>query len=419
MSIKEFILSFLSRKGAHVLFSFFFSKVANLVTVIVVTNLLSQTEYGNFVYAVSILGFLMPFMGGGIHQGLIRYGALSENQSQKKYLMQQTLWKGLQFSGLLVVILLLLAPLIAQNLPGATFYLSILSFQLIGLLLFQFVVAYCRLLGLNRLFAKIENINNVLLVFGNVTMAYLFQGPGYVISLVSIPFLVGLFFMFKLNLFQKSKNRSGTLPDFKKYISYGLSVSIGGVFAQLLYAVDILLLGNMLEDSEPLVAQYKVATIIPFSLLVIPIAIITTDFVKLVRAAETDKAYLKNYYLNYLKIFSGISILLFAFFYFFGEPLLGLFGKDYQQVPELMVIFAGGIVGGLLFRVPLGNILSAIGWPKINAIFSGIVLILNLIGSYIMIPKYGLIGAAIVTSVLMWFSGLLSLGAFWWFLKEK
>ncbi len=358
-------------------------------------------------------------MGGGIHQGLVRYGALSESQSQKKFLLQQTLWKGLQFSGILVALLLILAPWIAKNVPGAIFYLSLLSFQLIGLLLFQFVVAYCRLLRLNRLFAKIENINNVLLMLGNITMAFLFQGPGYVISLVSIPFLVGLFFMFKLNLFQKTESSSDTLPDFKKYISYGLSVSIGGVFAQLLFAVDILLLGNMLDASEPLIAQYKAATIIPFSLLIIPVAIITTDFVKLARASETNKPYLKSYYLNYLKIFSGISMLLFAFFYFFGESLLSLFGKDYQQVPELMVIFAGGVVGGLLFRIPLGNILSAIGWPKINAVFSGIVLILNLVGSYIMIPKYGLIGAAMVTSALMWFSGLLSLGAFCWFLQTK
>jgi O-antigen/teichoic acid export membrane protein len=97
---------------------------------------------------------------------------------------------------------------------------------------------------------------------------------------------------------------------------------------------------------------------------------------------------------------------------------LAVFGKDYEQVPELMVIFAAGVVGGLLFRVPLGNILSAIGWPKVNMLFSGIILLLNVVGSYYMIQHRGLVGAAMVTSALMWLSGLMSLAAFWWFCRE-
>jgi O-antigen/teichoic acid export membrane protein len=298
VSVQHFISSFLSRKGAHVLFSFFFSKVANFLVAVVVIRLLSKSEYGSIVYAVSILSFLIPFMGAGIHQGLIRYGALSEGQLQKKYLLQQTMWPGLKASGLLVGLVLLSVPFVTQNMSDAAFYLVVLSFQLLGLMLFQFAVIYCRLLGLNRLFAKIENINNAMLVIGNITMCYFFQGPGYVISLVLIPFLLGLFFMYRLKLFQLQQTVGVEKPDLKKYISFGLSMSIGSVMAQMLFAVDILLLGNMLPDSEELVAQYKAATIFPFSLLFIPVAIISSDFVKLVRAAENDKAYLKSYYFS-------------------------------------------------------------------------------------------------------------------------
>ncbi|MFK7810704.1 MAG: polysaccharide biosynthesis C-terminal domain-containing protein [Saprospiraceae bacterium] len=418
LSAKQFITSFLHRKGAHVLFSFFFNKVTSFLVVIAIVNLLPKSEYGYITYAVSTLGFLLPFMGAGLHQGLVRYGSLSEGQRQKKILAKATMWNALKWSSVFVIVLLLLSPFLTKNIPEASFYLSVLSFQFIGLLLFQFVAVYCRLLGLNRLYAKIENINNVLLVIGNIAMCFLLGGPGYVISMVSIPFIVALFFAFRLGLFSKEVEEERADIDWKEYIIYGLSVSIGGVLSQLLYSVDILLLGNMLENSEELIAQYKVATIFPFSLLFIPVAIVTTDFVKLARAAETDKAFIKNYYWNYLKLFSGVAALIFAFFWFFGESLLALFGKDYQQVPELMVIFAVGIVGGLLFRVPLGNILSAIGWPKINAVFSAIIVMLNVVGSYFMIQWYGIIGAAIVTASLMWLSGLLSLGALLWFLKK-
>ena len=145
----------------------------------------------------------------------------------------------------------------------------------------------------------------------------------------------------------------------------------------------------------------------------------TTDFVQLSRASEYNPSYLKTYYLNYLKLFSGISLALVVFFYFGSSTILKIFGKDYYEYPELMFIFSIGIAGGLLFRVPMGNMLSAIGWPKVNAILSVIILLINLVANYWMVTNYGTIGAAITTSALMWLSGFLSLGAFLYFLKQK
>ena len=95
-----------------------------------------------------------------------------------------------------------------------------------------------------------------------------------------------------------------------------------------------------------------------------------------------------------------------------------LFGKQYNNDYNLMFIFSFGIAGASLLRIPLGNILSAIGWPKINALNSFIVLIFNLILSYYLINKMGIIGAAIATTIMFWFSGILSLIAFIWYLKK-
>ena len=72
-----------------------------------------------------------------------------------------------------------------------------------------------------------------------------------------------------------------------------------------------------------------------------------------------------------------------------------------------------------LVGIPLGNLLSAIGWPKINALFSVIILVLNLITNYFMILHYGIEGAAITTAALMWLSGILSLGAFVFYLSKE
>lgn len=418
MNIRDFIQSFGQREGAYVLLATFFSKVVNFVVAIVVINLLSKTEYGLIAYAVTIISFIVPFMGAGIQQGLLRFGSLCQSQIEKKIFFHFALRRGLLYSLGIAIMVLIAIPFITVNMKGAAMYLGILSFQLIGLLLFQLVGIYCRLLNLNKLYSKIEITNSSFILLVNISLCWAFGGMGYVLGMVSVPFLIGLYYFFQLDLHRKVDHNRNKQFNERELLRYGMYMSLGGVLSQLLYAVDILIIGNVLQASE-LVAQYKASSIIPFNLLILPVAIMTTDFVQLARASANNRAYLKNYYLNYLKIFSGISIVLVVFFYFGSSTILKIFGKDYHEYPQLMFIFSIGIVGGLLFRVPMGNMLSAIGWPKINAIFSVIILLINVVASYFMVLNYGIIGAAITTSALMWLSGFLSLGAFIYFLRGK
>ena len=204
----------------------------------------------------------------------------------------------------------------------------------------------------------------------------------------------------------------------KELIKYGLQLSIANVISQLLYAVDILLIGNILMD-EKLVAQYKVANILPFSFLFLPIVVMTSDFVMLAKKSSTDKGYIRSYYLNYLKIFFVISIAMLLFFFLFSKELYTLFGEQYSDSNNLMFIFSVGVAGALLFRVPLGNIMSAIGWPKVNLVVSILTLIVNVFLSYYLLNLYGIEGVAYATAFLMWFSGLLFLGVFVFYIRKK
>ena len=421
----DFIKSFIARKGLFVMLSVFLAKLVNFIVTILVIRILSKGEYGFIAYGMTIISFVAPFAGAGMFQGLLRFGALSKGQLGKKVLFDITFRKGLKYSALMVILLILLSPLLSFNLPEGIFYLLILSFQILGLFIFLMIQVYCRLIHRNKLFAFLDIQNNLLLLVFNVSMCYFFGGMGYVISIVVIPLFLGLYYLKKLNLYPidfpkktYAKIKASFEFDSKELFYYGLYTSAGGLLAQLLFAIDILLIGNLLSDAE-LVAQYKASSIIPFSLLIIASAVMMTDFVKLASTSKKDKPALKRYYWNYLKIFSLISVGIILLFYFFSDFLLGLFGSAYQGHSRLMFIFALGVVGGILFRVPMGNMLSAIGWPKINALFSVIVLIINLFANYFMILKFGIEGAAITTSVLMWLSGLLSLGAFLYYLKKE
>ena len=279
------------------------------------------------------------------------------------------------------------------------------------------VKIYARLINRNTLYAKIVITNTVSLLISVFLLTFFLDGIGYVISLAVVPFFVAIWYIYTLKLTNYNKLFVSEFKA-KELIKYGLNLSIANVISQLLYAVDILLIGNILMD-EKLVAQYKVANILPFSFLFLPIVVMTSDFVMLAKKSSIDKGYIKSYYLNYLKIFFVISIAMLLFFFLFSNELYTLFGKQYSDSNNLMFIFSVGVAGALLFRVPLGNIMSAIGWPKVNLVVSILTLIVNVFLSYYLLNLYGIEGVAFATAFLMWFSGLLFLAVFIYYIRKK
>jgi len=416
LNFKNFIQEFHKQKGLLVVSAAIIEKFGGFFLMLIALNLISKSEFGFFTYANMSLAFIIPFVGFGVHQGLVRFGSLSTSQSEKKVLLFITLRKGLKYSFILVLLVILFSPITTMNIKESLPYLLILSLQLISLFLYEILRIYIRLIHLNKLYAKITIVKNIFMILLALALTYNFKGIGYAISLVIAPLIIALYYIHTLNLYPK-KNHTKTNFQIKEFINYGLYMSAGGLLSELLFSIDILLISNLLND-EKMVAQYRASSIIPFSFLFLSVAFIRTNFVKLSNKSLTDTNYIKNYYFNYLKIFSALSLFIVVFFYFFSDYLFILFGKEYTNDYNLMFIFSIGVAGALLFRNPLANILSAVGWPKVNALISLVSLILNLILSYFFILKKGIIGAAIATSILFWVSGIFSLTAFTWYLKN-
>ena len=415
MDFGEFVRIFFKRRGQDIFLSSVVEKVARLLMVIWITHVVPKDEVGLVVYAQTSLIFIIPFIGLGINQGFIRYGALSDSQSEKKNLFVIILRKGLSYSSIMMMIVIALSPWITKNMPEARLYLILLSFQFISLFLMESIKIYVRLLNLNRLYARINIVYSVVLLLAAMVFS-LFKGAlGYAVALSFTAFPLALYYIKRLKISVASP--VSPLFDLKKFLQYGLVASLVNVLSQLLFAVDIILIGNVLPGSEELIAQYKVSNIIPFSMLILGLVFVRAEYVRLTYMSKKDRGYLFRYYRNYLKVFFMFGLSMLVFFYFFSGDLLRLFGKSYAGGGELMFIFAVGVVGGLLFRVPMGSMLTAIGWVKLNALNSFVVFLLNVGLSYWAILHWGIRGAAFVTSGLMWISGLFSLVAVWYFVK--
>ena len=90
--------------------------------------------------------------------------------------------------------------------------------------------------------------------------------------------------------------------------------------------------------------------------------------------------------------------------------LLEVFGPRYADGVGLMRVLLVGSLGAHLLRIPLGNLLSALGRANWNTWANIAVLLVTAMGCMWRIPELGLMGAAQVMAAMMWGSGLVSLG---------
>tara|TARA_B110000046_G_scaffold186039_1_gene231705 strand:- start:3906 stop:5102 length:1197 start_codon:yes stop_codon:yes gene_type:complete len=372
-------------------------------------KLISNEELGVVLFAYNIIVFLIPISGFGLNQSLLRYGALLKSKEEKNSLFLYVLSKGALASFVLIALIILSSFFVPFKFENTQLYVIILSFIILPSFIFEIIRAQFRLQHNNKSFAYTEFSHSIILLLSVFILSYFFQEMGYTIALLATPLLTSLLFINKLNIDFSSKIKL-TITNFS-FWKYGFFASLSNVVTQLLFVIDILLIGYLLEDTE-MITNYRYISLIPFSLLFLPRVFIATDFV-----AFTEKIYDKNYIVNYIKsymlFFLIVSFILLSFSFIFAEQILSILDSNFTQFADTFLILMFGIVGIYIFRGLFGNLLSSIGKAHINYYIASFALIINVITNYYLIPKYGIRGAAITSAILMWFTGIISLIWFW------
>tara|TARA_B100000795_G_C22755790_1_gene421422 strand:- start:79 stop:1341 length:1263 start_codon:yes stop_codon:yes gene_type:complete len=413
--IKSFIDGFISRAGKAIFISTVFSRLLSFIGSIIVLRLLDNKELGIILFAYSIIQFMIPIGGFGLHQSLLRYGALLKSTEDKEKLFSYVLKNGILGSIILIIITLLVGWFVPFQFNKTFYYLSLLSTAILTNFIFELVKAQFRLQYKNKLFAKAEFSQNLILIVLILVLTLSLDGLGYVIALISAPLITALLFIKKLEIkFYLNNNLSITDLDFWKYGFFG---GLSNVITQLLFIIDLILIGELMSDPL-MVTHYKYISIIPFSLLFLPRVFIAADFVSFTEKIG-QKAYIKNYIKSYLLFFSLLSVVIISICYFLSQPILLLFGEEYVKYSESFLILIFGVTGIFILRGIYGNLLSSIGKMSVNYYIVSSAIIINILSNYFLIPIYGIKGAAITSSLLMWITGILSWACFNYLYKKK
>jgi O-antigen/teichoic acid export membrane protein len=329
--------------------------------------------------------------------------------------------RGFAASLILTAALILLAGLFANRMPGAVIYLRLFSFYIISYYLFYSLISLLRIKKRNKAYAG-ALFGNSLLVFGlSLAGIFLGGGKGYTIGFVSAPALTALVILFTLKYRDKESFElfrvPGSIPVKRRdYARYGIFAGLGNIASQMAWQLDTIMIGILLAASAE-VAVYKAASLIPFSLVFIPSVFMQTDFVYIAERHK-EKKYLIGYYRKYLGVFSMITLVILSVWYIAGGEIVRIFGPEYTEAKPIINILMINVLTTFLLRVPLGNILAAVGKAKWNSWSAGILLIVNLLLNYLLIPRFGIYGAAYATVSSIGLSSVVSLIMFAVYLKK-
>lgn len=413
VELRKFIIGFLKRDGLSVLLSTFLTKVSGVLLAVIIVRLLPVKEYGNVAFAISIVGIFSVFGGVGSNWSLLRFGPGLQSISAKFQMFKYSIAKGGKYTIPIILFLILASFFLPPNLKDSKYYLILLSFSILTSFQYQSLQSYFRIIGKNKIYSKANVIGSVILLVLSIVLSYFFKGYGYVISIVLAPFFGYLVFRKHIS-FRRLASKE---PPAKTFFTYGLYTGLGMIASQTTILLGPVIGGYLNATSED-IALFRVATIIPFNLLIIPLMIMTTDFVHFSKNS-TNPAVLKDYYFQYLKTISVITIVPFLIILIFNKPiLLILFGSNYAGSSEMLFVLMVGVFFSFLFRIPLGNMLAAVGkadWNVFHTVFWLSAFIPISIYSY---HSWGMLGISVSISCVFIFSGFISLFLFFLYLKK-
>jgi O-antigen/teichoic acid export membrane protein len=409
MDIRTLYENLLEKGFFHIFSANVINKFILFGTSFVLVHTLSKDDYGNWAYAMNNISFFLLFSGLGVNNGVLYYGALTEDKNKRQSFFKFAVNFGIIFNIIIAIILLISTYVLDNPLEGSRVILRYLSLLPLCYIVIEIFQGYLRSDLKNREFSLLTIVNSTLL-FVFILFGALFYSLKGIILAHYLAYSLSILFailLCKKNL-NHFENRCILSRNFKwEFIKYSSITSLTNAVSSILYLLDIFLIGIMIKDAS-ILASYKTATIIPFALNFIPLSImifIGPYFTKMSKNYD----HVKNYYIMLKRSVLALNICISTGLYIFAPHVIQIcFGKDYlDSVTVFRILIIGYFIAGT-FRIPNGNLLANLGKVKINLIVAIISSTFNIIFDILLISKYGSIGAAITTLSIFIISSLIT-----------
>lgn len=373
--------------------------VFGVATFYMLVRVLNKSDYGTWMFFVSIYAFMDTARSGFFKNPLIRYFN-KVKEGERASLQGTSLLLNLIFSLLFSLALWVAAMPIANSydmptLPGLLFINIFISLAMA----FFGHLEYIQAARFNFLGPLIGNIIRSGLLCAFVGW-YFWKDMQLDLGLLAIGFLLSNVIAVFVMLFHARKAFSkrldlklGWARELFGYGKYTLGTNLSAVFMR---NIDTWMLGWYISPAA--IGIYNVAIRIANLFEVPTMALAQVMFPQAVKKAETEgSGALKDLYEKSVSILVVLLLPLVAGVIIFSDTIVEIIaGPDYAEAGMILNIT---MLYGLIvpFNKQLGILLDAIGKAKTNMLFVARNALINLILNALMIPQFGIIGAAYAT----------------------
>ena len=394
-----------------------FLSLAILASAGIIINIFVARYYGSVYLGVfnQVFAFyisLSHFAICGIHFSTLKYLSHEQNKLDRVgVIIFSALVLCLPFSLISSLLTYLMRDIISElfESPDVGFGLMLVAPGLIFFSINKILLSVFNGLNFMRAYAFFQACRYILIMCGILSL-YVFSFPGKYLSLsltiaemlLTIGMITYLFF-FVISI----KNISISEYWISKHVSFGLRGFMSGALTDLNARVDVITIGYFLNDS--MVGIYSFASTIAIGFGQLSIVV-----------RRNIDPYLGNFFSN--KDYAAIELLskkikrqlpIFTFLislcFILAYPIiLNIFvdNVEFQSSTQVLIILIVGIILNSFYRPFLGILLQG-GKPGKHTFMVLLLIIFNIFGNILLIPYYGIYGAAIATALTFIFEGLL------------
>jgi len=378
--------------------------VLGFVIMVMLARFLGAELFGSYRLGLATVFLLNNFTKLGMDRGLVRFIPIFQQDDLGKIrkLVRDVLCSGTITSLIISAVLYFYSDFLGKVLfhsLNVAYMLRLFAYYLPIFSIFTLLGSILDGLKNGDVEAVIQNIvsPSVYLVF---LFCWSFLGLTQLRALSSLMvahFFSIIVFIYFLRQHHRSLFQTNSIRyNVKKFLRFSIPLSFIGTLTLLMNQVDVFFIGYFKTTTE--VGVYSVAYKFA-ALMLIGLQSVITIF-----APHISELYHKNEIVeleHLLKLVTKwiflIALFLFLFFSIFRVSIINIFGKDFSQASTALIILAfGQLVNS--FAGPTGTMLIMSGKQKWEVYNSISLVFFNIFFNVALIPRYGIIGAAIATS---------------------
>lgn len=401
----------LFRKGLfHIVGSNFINKCITFVTNVALVRILTKEEFGIFTSAFNIFSIVFLFSGFGIASGMLYFCSQKRSAESKEQYYKYSFAFGLIAGIILSAIMFLYGMFAPLGIEETRKYILLLAILPLVGFVFDYFSIILRTQEENKKYSLLMNANTVIYAglailgscFFGITGTIMGRYLAYIISAV-----MGFTFCKRFLFIQKKANIQLLKDEKKGLISYSVKAGLTSAMNNILYRIDIFLIGIFVADAA-ILASYKVGVTIPENLNFIPQSMMVFFLPIIIKhAKERDwlRSKVKQLYAVMALLCGAMTVVLLIA----GPLIIRVFwGVQYMDAVPCFRILSISFFFLSTFRLTSTNVLLSLGKAGYTLIVSIISGLCNIVLDIWLTITMGAIGAAYATLIVTILASALS-----------